>query len=85
MLAHEYGWTFDTIASLSLREVEWSINRINKRRKRDLKLKASLHGKQLNIPVDEKDGELDPLTKEEEDMVAKQLERTFREKKNRRG
>lgn len=47
MISSEYGWSTDQIFSISLREVNWRIDEINKRKQAAHKLEAALHGMEL--------------------------------------
>ena len=42
-MSFEYKWTSEQILKLTLREISWRLENINKRRQTDVKLQAKLH------------------------------------------
>ena len=52
-MSFNYGWSTDHILKLSLHEIYWRLNRIAIRGNNDRKFEASLHGVELQKPIEE--------------------------------
>jgi len=52
-LSFNYGWSTDHILKLSLHEIYWRLNQIAIRNNKERKFEASLHGVELQKPVEE--------------------------------
>jgi len=88
MIAHEYGYTFDQIRNMTMRDVDIAMKNINIRRHNDFVSQCRLHGAQgIDYHKRPRDVEEINLTKEQENITEQAINERFRaiQERNKRG
>jgi hypothetical protein len=82
LLSNEYGWTTKQILSITMKELDWRLRAITKRSENNIRLEASLHGCELNLPSAE--AAVDKPTQEQDEAMQAALKRAQERKRHGR-
>jgi len=80
-LSFNYGWKTEYILELSLHEIYWRLNRIAIRGNNDRKFEASLHGIELQKPVEESKKSDEALDKDQKEALSIALKQAKKRKR----
>lgn len=84
-MSFEYGLTIDEISKMTMREVDWRLKKMAKRKNLQYKFEASLHGLELKIPETEIENKKIKVTPEQEISIQKAQQKSLERKRLKYG